>query len=75
MLLSEEIRRVIQFFEWDAARWESRASHAVASKGLSDPAYVRGRIAYASKQADIRRKMAESAIEIAGDIRVELDEN
>ncbi|KAH9478096.1 hypothetical protein JR316_0010334 [Psilocybe cubensis] len=56
LLLAEEMRRVIAFFNWQANIWETRATDIVASSNsISDSTTLDGKIAYAQKQAGIRR--------------------
>lgn len=56
LLLREEMRQVLAFFEWHAGWWEERKNMHV---GLSGDVQE-GMIAYACKQAHIRRSMKSS---------------
>ena len=53
LLLREEMRRVLAFFQWQAEWWDERRNLLV---GLSSDK-EEGFIAYASKQAHIRRSL------------------
>jgi hypothetical protein len=53
-LLKEEMRRILQYFEWEAASWDKRA----VEYHSSDAAEYEGCIAYAKRQADLRRSLA-----------------
>ncbi|KAH7902769.1 hypothetical protein BJ138DRAFT_1021539, partial [Hygrophoropsis aurantiaca] len=53
-LLFEEKRRILQFFDWEANQWDERAK-----SDLPDDAAVReGYVAYAFRQASLRRAIA-----------------
>lgn len=54
ILLQEEMRRVIAFFEWKAQWWRNQAQKRTASSSL-----VSGLVAYAEKQAWILEKRAQ----------------
>ncbi len=54
-LLQEEMRRVLQYFTWHAAWWDSQATQR---KGVT-PELAEGLAAYAERQASIRRQMLE----------------
>jgi len=66
-LLNEEMRRVLAFLEWDACRWEERATERVRAATpaatvdslpvFPDGALDEGLQAYALRQAAIRRKL------------------
>ena len=56
MLLPEEIRRTIEYYEWKATWWEERA----AVRSPLDPALREGLSAYAARQANVRRGLAAS---------------
>jgi hypothetical protein len=53
-LLQEETRRILQFFEWEALRWDE---HVAAS--TDEVADHESRIAYARRQASLRRRLAQ----------------
>ncbi|KAG1779216.1 hypothetical protein EV702DRAFT_1216574 [Suillus placidus] len=55
-LLKEEMRRIQQFFEWDAQRWDERG----LGNALQDADQREGQMAYAKRQAVLRRMLAES---------------
>ncbi|KIK34194.1 hypothetical protein CY34DRAFT_17891 [Suillus luteus UH-Slu-Lm8-n1] len=55
-LLKEETRRIQQFFEWDAQRWDERG----LGNALQDADECEGQMAYAKHQAILRRMLAES---------------
>ncbi|KAH9482438.1 hypothetical protein JR316_0004538 [Psilocybe cubensis] len=62
VLLAEEMRRVIAFFAWQAAQWDSRAQDIIDSTDVPNrdaQAINSGKIAYAKKQADIRRDIGD----------------
>lgn len=54
-LLTEEMRRVLAFFEWDAARWDERGKDFESS----DDVVLEGHRAYAQRQATLRRSLAQ----------------
>jgi hypothetical protein len=56
LLLREEMRRVLAFLDWHACWWEDRRT---ARRGLM-PEVAEGMVAYASKQAQIRRSIRSS---------------
>ncbi|KIK34338.1 hypothetical protein CY34DRAFT_98209 [Suillus luteus UH-Slu-Lm8-n1] len=53
-LLREEMRRILQFFDWQATSWDERANQSW-SEG---PAEREGKIAYAQRQAALRRALS-----------------
>ncbi|KAF7426460.1 hypothetical protein PC9H_008829 [Pleurotus ostreatus] len=55
-LLKEEMRRVLQFMEWQASEWEKRAE-STESTGSAAGDIQRGAAAYAKRQASIRRSL------------------
>jgi hypothetical protein len=56
LLLREEMRRVLEFLKWHAKWWEARrALHSNLKPELAE-----GMLAYASKQASIRRSIGAS---------------
>ncbi|KAG2028869.1 hypothetical protein BDR03DRAFT_882493 [Suillus americanus] len=57
-LLKEEMRRILQFFEWDAQRWDERGLGNALQ--LDDADQHEGQMAYAKRQAVLRRMLAES---------------
>jgi hypothetical protein len=64
VLLKEEMRRVLQFLDWDASRWT-----ALAALDIGDgPDMKEGRSAYAFRQADIRAGMRAHCIETWSDV-------
>ncbi|KAG2119820.1 uncharacterized protein F5147DRAFT_742104 [Suillus discolor] len=54
-LLREEMRRVLQFFTWQAAWWEERGRHNVGECAAD----AEGLQAYATQQANLRHRLAE----------------
>lgn len=54
-LLVEEMRRVLAFWKWDAARWDERGKNFVSD----DDAVLEGHHAYAQRQATLRRLLAQ----------------
>lgn len=54
LLIQEEMRRTLAWFEWKAAWWETQA----ALRETGDPSILAGVSAYAYKQADVTRRMA-----------------
>lgn len=54
-LLREEMRRVIQFFAWQAAWWEGQGKRRVGES----VAHAEGLQAYAGRQANLRHRMAD----------------
>jgi hypothetical protein len=59
ILLAEEMRRTLAFWEWEGKQWTERG---LRYPDCADPE-SRGRAAYAAKQLDIRRRLAASAME------------
>ncbi|KAG1794813.1 uncharacterized protein HD556DRAFT_1474044, partial [Suillus plorans] len=57
-LLKEEMRRILQFLEWDAQRWDERGLENTLEDAGEDER--EGRMAYAKRQASLRRMLAES---------------
>ncbi|KAG1836417.1 hypothetical protein F4604DRAFT_1886055 [Suillus subluteus] len=57
-LLKEEMRRILQFLEWDAQRWDERGLENMLEDAGEDER--EGRMAYANRQASLRRMLAES---------------
>ncbi|KAG1726701.1 uncharacterized protein EDB91DRAFT_1330919 [Suillus paluster] len=57
-LLKEEMRRILQFFEWDAQRWDERGLGNALQ--LDDADQHEGQMACAKRQAVLRRMLAES---------------
>lgn len=53
-LVKEEMRRVLQFHDWQKNQWLTRAT--LVPPGLS-PDYAEGLVAYAHRQADTRSSM------------------
>ncbi|KAG0701864.1 hypothetical protein DFH29DRAFT_755534, partial [Suillus ampliporus] len=53
-LLQEEMRRVLQFFDWQANWWDEQQDRLICETA----AQHEGLIAYANKQAHIRRQLA-----------------
>lgn len=62
-LLQEEMRRVLQFFEWQRAWWMEQRSRIT---GLPSEE-AEGLVAYATRQADMRRSMHANCIARWGD--------
>ncbi|KAG1785020.1 uncharacterized protein HD556DRAFT_1435293 [Suillus plorans] len=58
-LLKEEMRRILQFFEWDAQCWDERGLED-ALHDMDDDDEREGLIAYAKRQASLCRRLAES---------------
>lgn len=58
LLLREEMRRVLQFFEWRATQWEAR----IAQDRLHTGAILEGATAYAHHQAALQRALRERCI-------------
>ena len=56
LLVREEMRRVLQFLEWHARWWEGRQTQHDGSS----PELAEGVLAYACKQASIRRSIRTS---------------
>ncbi|KAG1864826.1 hypothetical protein F4604DRAFT_1683248 [Suillus subluteus] len=57
-LLKEEMRRILQFLEWDVQRWDKRGLENTLEDAGEDER--EGRMAYANRQASLRRMLAES---------------
>ncbi|KAG1722176.1 uncharacterized protein EDB91DRAFT_1240244 [Suillus paluster] len=57
-LLKEEMRRILQFLEWDAQRWDEQGLENTLEDAGEDER--EGRMAYAKRQASLRRMLAES---------------
>ncbi|KAG1851077.1 hypothetical protein DFJ58DRAFT_716740 [Suillus subalutaceus] len=57
-LLKEEMRRILQFLEWDAQHWDERSLENTLEDAGEDER--EGRMAYAKRQASLRRMLAES---------------
>ncbi|KAG1726729.1 uncharacterized protein EDB91DRAFT_1061499 [Suillus paluster] len=57
-LLKEEMRRVLQFFEWDAQRWDERSLGNALQDTDTDKR--KGQTVYAKRQAVLRRILVES---------------
>jgi hypothetical protein len=55
-LLQEEMRRVVQFLEWDAQRWDNWGE----GNALQDTDKREGLTAYAKRQGVLRRMLAKS---------------
>lgn len=55
-LLQEEMRRILAFLRWEAARWDGRRDDAT----LTNAEHEDGCVAYAKRQADLRRHLASS---------------
>ncbi|KAG1720353.1 uncharacterized protein EDB91DRAFT_1240417 [Suillus paluster] len=53
-LLTEEMGRVVRFFNWEVQRWEEWRSHCVGGNSAD----TEGLQAYAARQADIRWRLA-----------------
>lgn len=60
LLLLEEMRRVIEFFKWQAKWWKDRGTAAIFAK----PAHQEGGLAYAARQAHIRLTMVKHIQEL-----------
>ncbi|KAF8191761.1 hypothetical protein BJ912DRAFT_1021968 [Pholiota molesta] len=63
VLLAEEMRRVIAFFDWEKRSWNEKASDLkeMFSDGMYD-SLIEGKIAYACRQANIREEMSNHCI-------------
>lgn len=57
-LVQEEMRRVLQFFNWQSKHWQARAD-AVPAAAAADSDSAEGLVAYARRQADLRWSMRE----------------
>ncbi|KAG2129417.1 uncharacterized protein EDB93DRAFT_1095474, partial [Suillus bovinus] len=55
-LLQEEMRRILAFLRWEAGCWERRREDAVPANAEHED----GCVAYAKRQADLRRNLASS---------------
>jgi hypothetical protein len=55
-LLTEEMRRVLRFFEWEALRWDKRAKECTVESAEDREGWV----AYAARQASLRRALSHS---------------
>ncbi|KAF8132456.1 hypothetical protein EV363DRAFT_1163307 [Boletus edulis] len=53
VLLSEEMRRVLEFLRWDASRWEGWAK----AVPLGESAQTEGHVAYAIRQATVKHTL------------------
>ncbi|KAG2135246.1 hypothetical protein DEU56DRAFT_981136 [Suillus clintonianus] len=53
-LLREEMRRVLAFFEWQAVWWDTQGSR----RTFGSPESAEGAVAYAHRQASLRRSLA-----------------
>ncbi|KAG1872264.1 hypothetical protein F4604DRAFT_1881048 [Suillus subluteus] len=53
-LLREEMRRVLAFFEWQAGWWDAQSS----GRTFGSPEAAEGAVAYARRQASLRRSLA-----------------
>jgi hypothetical protein len=58
-LLKEEMRRILQFFEWHAQCWDEHGLED-ALHDVVDDDEREGRFAYAKRQASLCRRLAES---------------
>ena len=58
-LLKEEMRRILQFFEWRAQCWDERGLED-ALHNVVDDDEREGLFAYAKRQASLCRRLAES---------------
>ncbi|KAG2137014.1 hypothetical protein DEU56DRAFT_871445 [Suillus clintonianus] len=57
-LVQEEMRRVLAFFEWNAGWWEERATSRIYDGAMEHE----GAVAYALRQAKIRRSMRNDCL-------------
>jgi hypothetical protein len=55
-LLQEEMRRVLESLAWEAQEWDARGLVGVIK--ATSPDHAEGILAYAYRQASIRRRMA-----------------
>lgn len=62
-LVIEEMRRTLVTMEWDAREWESLATCPAAGAVAINLEMVAGIVAYAYKQANIRREMAKTFVD------------
>ena len=58
LLIQEEMRRVVMFFEWKAQWWRSRAH----CRSDADDGIIHGVVAYAEKQAHFCESFAQSCV-------------
>ncbi|KAH6904562.1 hypothetical protein BKA70DRAFT_1507015 [Coprinopsis sp. MPI-PUGE-AT-0042] len=79
LLLAEEMRRVLAFWDWEVNFWEGWAQAVVRplgditnNQGWEPSQEVQGRAAYAWKQVDTRRRMAAAAEDEWRELRVKL---
>ncbi|KIK60610.1 hypothetical protein GYMLUDRAFT_59372 [Collybiopsis luxurians FD-317 M1] len=62
LFVQEEMRRTLCFFDVQASEWANRAEKAKAIRGPDDSEeFAQGRVAYAMRQASIRRKIRDYA--------------
>lgn len=54
LLLREEMRRVLAFFEWQAGWWDKQG----ARRQFVSHEFTEGALAYAHRQATLRRRMS-----------------
>ncbi|KAG2112092.1 hypothetical protein DEU56DRAFT_749461, partial [Suillus clintonianus] len=69
-LLREEMRRTLQFFDWQAMSWDERADQ----NWSGSPAEREGRIAYARRQAALRRALRDTCHSSWADTRSFVDQ-
>lgn len=62
-LTVEEMRRTLASFEWDAREWETFATSPPAGDLPIDKVVISGIAAYAYKQANVLRRMADTFID------------
>lgn len=55
-LLQEEMHQILAFLDWQAQWWEEQGAATFGD----DPATTRGRVAYAGRQAALRRTLRDS---------------
>ena len=60
-LTIEEMRRTLASFEWDAREWKTFATFPPAGD-FPDEVVISGIVAYANKQADLLRRMADKFV-------------
>ncbi|KAH6899328.1 hypothetical protein BKA70DRAFT_1526994 [Coprinopsis sp. MPI-PUGE-AT-0042] len=79
LLLAEEMRRVLAFWDWEVNFWEGWAQAVVRppgditnNQGWEPSQEAQGRAAYAWKQVDTRRRMAAAAEDEWRELRVKL---
>lgn len=63
LLIQEEMRRVVMFFEWKAKWWRSQGSRRSVSSDADD-SIIHGVAAYAEKQAQLCVRFAHSCVDI-----------